>query len=84
MQSSGMQAGPVDPLEMGNTFTYPFIPQDLWQMPMTLEWDWADMTASSGYGVFDGSGGLGMNGVINDVTPVPAASPELVTRDELR
>ena len=27
-----------------NTFQQPFVPQDLWQMPMTLEWDWADMT----------------------------------------
>jgi len=27
-----------------NTFQQPFVPPDLWQMPMTLEWDWADMT----------------------------------------
>jgi hypothetical protein len=27
-----------------NSFQQPFVPQDLWQMPMTLEWDWADMT----------------------------------------
>lgn len=26
------------------SFQQPFVPQDLWQMPMTLEWDWADMT----------------------------------------
>lgn len=25
------------------SFQQPFVPQDLWQMPMTLEWDWADM-----------------------------------------
>jgi hypothetical protein len=31
------------PLNFG-TFQQPFVPQDLWQMPMTLEWDWADMT----------------------------------------
>lgn len=31
------------PLSM-NSFQQPFVPQDLWQMPMTLEWDWADMT----------------------------------------
>lgn len=31
------------PLNMGS-FQQPFVPQDLWQMPMTLEWDWADMT----------------------------------------
>ncbi|KAI4211349.1 MAG: hypothetical protein LQ351_005904 [Letrouitia transgressa] len=26
------------------SFQQPFVPQDLWQMPMTLEWDWADMS----------------------------------------
>ena len=26
-----------------NTFQQPFVPQDLWQMPMALEWDWANM-----------------------------------------
>lgn len=31
------------PMNMGS-FQQPFVPQDLWQMPMTLEWDWADMT----------------------------------------
>ena len=39
----------------GNTpmssFQQPFVPQDLWQMPMTIEWDWADM--SSNFPVFD-------------------------------
>lgn len=24
------------------SFQQPFVPQDLWQMPMTLEWDWAE------------------------------------------
>ena len=33
-------------------FQQPFVPQDLWQMPMTLEWDWADMT-NMGYPDFD-------------------------------
>ncbi|KAF2403551.1 hypothetical protein EJ06DRAFT_282690 [Trichodelitschia bisporula] len=37
--------------EVGD-FDQPFVPQDLWQMPMTLEWDWADITG--------GYGGLGM------------------------
>ncbi|KAI9749762.1 MAG: hypothetical protein M4579_006752 [Chaenotheca gracillima] len=27
-----------------NSFQHPFVPQDLWQMPMTLEWDWNDLT----------------------------------------
>ena len=33
-------------------FQQPFVPQDLWQMPMTLEWDWADMTQTA-YGSYD-------------------------------
>lgn len=43
------------PFAPGNTpmssFQQPFVPQDLWQMPMTIEWDWADM--SSNFPVFD-------------------------------
>jgi hypothetical protein len=79
-----MPGAVVDPMEMGNTFTHPFIPQDLWQMPMTLEWDWADMTASSGYGNFDGPGGLGMNGVISDAVSAAATSPGLSSKDGSR
>ena len=44
------QFGPspaVDGISM-DSFQQPFVPQDLWQMPMTLEWDWADV-ASSGF-----------------------------------
>ena len=37
----------TSPLNVGS-FQQPFVPQDLWQMPMTLEWDWADMT-NTGY-----------------------------------
>jgi hypothetical protein len=29
------------------SFQQPFVPQDLWQMPMTLEWDWADLSTSN-------------------------------------
>lgn len=39
------------------------VPQDLWKMPMTLEWDWADMTGYSGY-----EDGISMNGVLPDFT----------------
>lgn len=46
------------PLNM-NTFQQPFVPQDLWQMPMTLEWDWADMTGGA-YPSFE-------NGVLGDI-----------------
>ena len=37
------------------SFQQPFVPQDLWQMPMTLEWDWADMN-NMGYPSFDANG----------------------------
>ena len=33
------------------SFQQPFVPQDLWQMPMTIEWDWADM--SNNFPVFE-------------------------------
>ena len=52
------QIGPIpaaDGLNIGS-FQQPFVPQDLWQMPMTLEWDWADV-ANSGL-----SGNMGVNG----------------------
>ncbi|KAJ5693098.1 hypothetical protein N7462_002521 [Penicillium macrosclerotiorum] len=39
-------------------FQQPFVPQDLWQMPMTIEWDWADM--STNFPVFEA--GVGANG----------------------
>jgi hypothetical protein len=44
-----------------NTFQQPFVPQDLWQMPMTLEWDWADMTGGA-YPSFE-NGAMGEVGI---------------------
>jgi hypothetical protein len=41
----------ASPFNAGS-FQQPFVPQDLWQMPMTLEWDWADMT-SGGFPAYD-------------------------------
>lgn len=43
-----------------NSFQQPFVPQDLWQMPMSLEWDWADMTGGV-YPSFE-------NGIMGDPT----------------
>lgn len=40
------------PLNMGS-FQQPFVPQDLWQMPQTLEWDWADFN-NIGFPAFGG------------------------------
>ncbi|CAD0090333.1 unnamed protein product [Aureobasidium vineae] len=37
----GYSLGPMAG-DLGGSFQQPFVPQDLWQMPMTLEWDWAD------------------------------------------
>ena len=42
-----------------SSFQQPFVPQALWQMPMTLEWDWAEMPPING---FDGSMGDGSGG----------------------
>lgn len=44
LQSHYNSSDGPSPLNMGS-FEQPFVPQDLWQMPMTLEWDWADMTS---------------------------------------
>lgn len=34
----------MSPSFFGQSFQQPFVPQDLWQMPMTLEWDmWTDL-----------------------------------------
>ncbi|KAI4114300.1 MAG: hypothetical protein LQ345_004896 [Seirophora villosa] len=43
------------PFDMGS-FQQPFVPQDFWQMPQTLEWDWADMNYT-GMPTFNGDGG---------------------------
>ncbi|KAJ5920860.1 hypothetical protein N7466_009186 [Penicillium verhagenii] len=40
---------------MAGSFQQPFVPQDLWQMPMTIEWDWADM--SSNFPIFEAGEG---------------------------
>ena len=44
--SQNMPPSIPSPLNMAS-FQQPFVPPDLWQMPMTLEWDWADMTSNS-------------------------------------
>lgn len=47
------------------SFQQPFIPQDLWQMPMALEWDWADLGSEATPGTFGGEqrGDQVMNGI---------------------
>jgi hypothetical protein len=43
-----------------NGFQQPYVPQDLWQMPMSLEWDWAEMSGGQ-YPSFE-------NGIVGDVS----------------
>ncbi|KAF2139748.1 uncharacterized protein K452DRAFT_310633 [Aplosporella prunicola CBS 121167] len=57
----GHSGAGIDPVSLSSSFPQPFVPQDLWQMPMTLEWDWADMT---GYGGLDD--GIGISGVLTE------------------
>ncbi|KAK5554655.1 hypothetical protein LTR46_007381 [Exophiala xenobiotica] len=45
-----MPSATMSPLNAGS-FQQPFVPQDLWQMPMTFEWDWADF-GQTGYNDF--------------------------------
>ncbi|MCJ1351462.1 MAG: hypothetical protein MMC33_001446 [Icmadophila ericetorum] len=53
------------PLNNMGSFQQPFVPQDLWQMPMTLEWDWADMNGNGQFAGFDTSGGTDAAGLMN-------------------
>jgi len=53
---------------LANSFQNPFVPQDLWQMPMSLEWDWADMTSG-----FTNGSSFENNGVSNNLPPTDAA-----------
>ena len=54
--SQHLPSSTMSPMNMG-LFQQPFIPQDLWQMPMTFEWDWADM-ANSTYPEFNPMDGM--------------------------
>ncbi|MCJ1315718.1 hypothetical protein MMC15_001038 [Xylographa vitiligo] len=57
------------PLNVGS-FQQPFVPQDLWQMPMTLEWDWADIQGGNAYAGLEGAG-HGPMGFPNGQGPSP-------------
>lgn len=46
-------------LPLQGNFDFNSVAQDLWRMPMTLEWDWADMTGYSAY-----EDGISMSGVL--------------------
>ncbi|MCJ1474909.1 hypothetical protein MMC13_003569 [Lambiella insularis] len=57
------------PLNAGS-FQQPFVPQDLWQMPMTLEWDWADMQGGNNYAGIDGTDSAPMSFAAGPGQPV--------------
>ena len=40
--AGGLMGAPGSTVGGLDSFQQPFVPQDLWQMPMTLEWDWAE------------------------------------------
>ncbi|EXJ72140.1 uncharacterized protein A1O5_04644 [Cladophialophora psammophila CBS 110553] len=49
--SQQMPSSTMSPLNVGS-FQQPFVPQDLWQMPMTFEWDWAETFGQPTYNDF--------------------------------
>ncbi|KAL0631435.1 hypothetical protein Q9L58_009698 [Maublancomyces gigas] len=53
--SGGPDAHNMSPASSG-PFQQPFVPQDLWQMPMTFEWDWADVNTQMPWGADTSSG----------------------------
>lgn len=44
-------------------FQQPFVPQDLWQMPMTLEWDWAEGLGLGSFAAIPGQSFEGIAGM---------------------
>jgi hypothetical protein len=38
-----------------NSYQQAFIPQDLWNMPMSMDWDWMDTADDDNIGNFDGN-----------------------------
>lgn len=77
LDMSGPGFQPVADMAGGQgSFQQPFVPQDLWQMPMTLEWDWAEGLGLGSftpgpmfdYGFVDGNGD-GMDGQIQGQNP---------------
>lgn len=70
-----MNGNGFDPGPNVGSFQQPFVPQDLWQMPMTLEWDWAE---GLGLGSFTpgmmGNYGPGAPGFMGDLGDDSAGS----------
>lgn len=51
IQNQTLPSSTMSPINLGS-FQQPFVPQDLWQMPMTFEWDWAAEFGQQGYNDF--------------------------------
>jgi hypothetical protein len=51
LSSQQIPSTTMSPLN-GSSFQHPFVPQDLWQMPMTFEWDWAETFGQPSYNDF--------------------------------
>lgn len=58
-QMGGMNGMNTLAMSGGGFDAFGTVAQDAWRMPMTLEWDWADMTGFMGY-----EDGISMNGVL--------------------
>ena len=52
---------PSSALNLG-AFQQPFVPQDMWNMPMTLEWDWSEMNTDGFGAAGQGQEQAGMDG----------------------
>jgi hypothetical protein len=61
MTTGDMNGMNMNSMAMGGFDQAMHMAQDPWKMPMTLEWDWADMTGYSGF-----EDGISMNGVLPD------------------
>lgn len=46
LDGSQLPSSGMSPLGMGQAFQQPFLPVELFSMPMTLEWDWADFSSA--------------------------------------
>jgi len=71
MPSQSIENPGLDPFSTGGSYQHPFVPQDLWQMPMTLEWDWAEMT--SGFGGMEGVVGA-VGSMRSETSPMPQSN----------
>lgn len=73
----GLPVSAMSPMNM-NTFQQPPVPQDFWQMPMTIEYDWADMMGGGGGGYSGLESGM-MGDAMGGMENTGVASARLVS-----